>query len=202
MCRSKLSLMLASMLVLTSHTALAQFAQPQERDDAYSSAFAFGIGLDKVNFDENTESIGVTYFTGNFRFNFWSDERDEKRGRLKGYLEAELGYWSDDQLSPFRRDLLLGLNAIAVVPAGSADVFFGAGFGWHAFGDRIEIEDVDNLDDVTEPDKSAFGANMQFGVDINFTDNFALFGLGRYDILSGNVYDFQTKIIGGLRVKF
>lgn len=199
---SKFSLMLASVFVLTSQTVLAQFAQPDERDGAYGSAFAFGIGLDKVNSDENTESIGVTYFTGNYRFNFWSDEDDERRGRLKGYLEAEVGYWSDDQLKPFRRDLLVGLNAIAVVPAGSADVFFGAGFGWHAFGDRIEIDQLDNVENVTEPDKSAFGANMQFGVDINFSDNLALFGLGRYEILSGNVYDFQTKIIGGLRVKF
>ena len=174
--------------------------EAQDGARGYGTAIGIGFGIDKVNFDDRTRSQGVTYFTGNVRFNFWEDEEAEARrqrpSRLKGYLEAEVGYWSDEDLTPFERDLLLGLNAIANVHAGTVDVFFGGGFGYHFFGSPVsDTEDV-------ATDDGAVGANMQFGVDLNFSETVGFFAIGRYDILAGDTYDFQTKILGGLRFKF
>ena len=60
------------------------------------------------------------------------------------------------------------------------------------------------IPDSDEPavEDNAVGANMQFGVDLNFSETIAFFAIGRYDILTGDVYDFRTKILGGLRLKF
>lgn len=197
--RAMLPYALSLVALLISSTVESQDRSRGE-SRGYGTAIGIGFGIDKVNFDERTQSQGVTYFTGNVRFNFWDNDETETRrerpSRLKGYLEAELGYWSDDGLTPFRRDLLLGLNAIANVHTGTVDVFFGGGFGYHFFGDPVtESEDI-----LT--DDGAVGANMQFGVDLNFSENIAFFAIGRYDILAGDIYDFQTKILGGLRVKF
>ena len=193
---SRIALILLTLL-------LGRYGEPQtsasSRQEGYGTAIGVGFGINKINFDERSQSKGVTYFTGNFRFNFWDGDEPPRPGarssRLKGFLEAEVGYWSDDDVSPFESDLLVGLNAIANVSAGSADVFFGAGFGYHFFGGRVSEELID-------ADDGAIGANLQFGVELNFSPSVAFFGVGRYDILTGDVYDFQTKILGGLRFKF
>ena len=172
-----------------------------ERWEQYDIALGLGFGIDRVNFDERSENVGVSHFLANFRFNFWDDDGGDfgrsnaRRSSLKAYLEAEVGYWSDSELRPFESDLLIGINGIAALPAGPAEVFFGAGFGYHFFGGGDPGEALAGED-------REIGGNLQFGVDINFTRNLALFGSGRYDILLGNVYDFQTKITGGVRLKF
>lgn len=200
--RVTLSLSLVVVALLVSSIVAAQGRRDQEDERGYDTAIGFGFGIDKVNFDDRTESRGVTYFTGNVRFNFWDDDDDRRPGqrpsRLKGYLEAEIGYWSDDSLRPFRRDLLVGLNAIGNGHAGTVDVFFGGGFGYHFFGSPVALDAAEEA--IT--DDGAVGANMQFGVDMNFSEALAVFAVGRYDILVGDTYDFQTKILGGLRVKF
>lgn len=184
-------------LILTGLLVLSGTAFAQNDDQAwYDMALGLGIGIDKVNLREGG-SIGVSYLTGNLRFNFWQHDQDDNRrarrpSRIKGFLEAEVGYWSDSELRPFTRDLVLGINALAVASAGSADVFFGAGFGGHFLHDATGASE----------DTTKLGANLQFGIDLNFTSQMAFFGLGRYDILSGDVYDLQTKILGGVRVKF
>ena len=157
-----------TLAVLVLFTPRAGTPQSQSRDDERNQSdvsIGIGFGIDKVNFDERTQSRGVTYFTGNVRFNFWGNEDDGRSStsarpsRLKGFLEAEVGYWNDEELAPFQRDLLLGLNAIANVHAGTVDVFFGGGFGYHWFGSPVALSELDEA----PTDDGAVGANMQFG---------------------------------------
>lgn len=168
----------------------------------YDMALGIGFGIDRVNFDQRADSVGVTHFVANLRFNFWDDSDDGdfgprmRRSALKAYLEGEVSYWKDSELSPFESDLFIGLNGIATMPTGPAEVFFGAGFGYHFFGGPSSLDAANPASD------REIGGNLQFGIDINFTDNVALFGSGRYDILLGGVFDFQTKITGGVRLKF
>jgi len=189
----------AVVALLMSGTAASQGRSRNDERRSYDTAIGIGFGIDKVNFDDRSSSRGVTYFTGSARFNFWGneDERSRRRrpSRLKGFLEAEIGYFNDEELKPFESDLLVGLNAIANVHTGTVDVFFGGGFGYHFFRSPAS-ETAEEIDD------GAVGANMQFGVDLNFSRTVAIFALGRYDILTGDVFDFQTKILGGLRLKF
>lgn len=197
--RVMLPVVLTAVALLVSGTAESQERSRSDEGRSYDTAIGIGFGIDKVNFDDRATSRGVTYFTGNVRFNFWENEDQQSRrrrpSRLKGFLEAEIGYFKDEELSPFESDLLVGLNAIANVHTGTVDIFFGGGFGYHFFGSPVSPESPDN-------DDGAVGANMQFGVDLNFSDTVAFFALGRYDILTGDVLDFQTKILGGLRLKF
>ena len=200
--RVMLSFALPVVALLVSGTVESQERSRDDDRRGYDTAIGIGFGIDKVNFDDRTQSRGVTYFTGSVRFNFW--ENDENRNlrqrpsRLRGYLEAELGYWNDEDLTPFQRDLLVGLNVIGNTHTGTVDVFFGGGFGYHFFGSPLS---PDNTDEIVTDD-GAVGANMQFGVDLNFSETVAFFVIGRYDILTGDIYDFQTKILGGLRLKF
>jgi hypothetical protein len=164
-------------------------------------ALAFGVGLDRVS------GQGLFYLTGNYRFNWWDDDESESiestlrsrgRSRMKGFLEAEIGYWKDSELIPFDRDLLIGLNAIGVLPTRSVDFFFGGGAGVHFIGES------EGLPEGYEPVEGGakFGANIQFGIDMNFTDPVALFVLGRYDLLQGEVINYQAKILVGARYRF
>ena len=120
---------------------------------------------------------------------------------IRGYLEPEIGYWSrtaDDPGEVDEEDLYVGLNLIGVVPTRNADFFFGAGFGLH-FTDTQLLDDTGVLTDESE---SRLGGNVQFGVDINMTDSFALYGLGRLDLLEDRPNDRQSKVQVGLRFKF
>ena len=197
--RVMLPVVLVVVALLVSDTAESQQRSQSDERRSYDTAIGIGFGIDKVNFDDRTSSRGVTYFTGSLRFNFWENEdnrsRRQRPSRLKGFLEAEVGYFKDDELKPFESDLLIGLNAIANVHTGTVDVFFGGGFGYHFFGSPVSTE-------IPDGDDGAVGANMQFGVDLNFSETVAFFALGRYDILTGDIFDFQTKILGGLRLKF
>lgn len=200
--RVLLPVVLAAVSLLVCGTSESQASSRNDGRRSYDIAIGIGFGIDKVNFDDRTSSRGTTYFTGSVRFNFWENDdnrnRRQRPSRLKGFLEAELGYFNDEELTPFGRDLLVGLNAIANVHTGTVDVFFGGGFGYHFFGSSVSSGSTDEI--VT--DDGAVGANMQFGVDLNFSETVAFFALGRYDILTGDIFDFQTKILGGLRLKF
>ena len=190
------ALIVSGWLLATSGGAEAQSSQ-NANAAPYNSAVGFGVGLDKIDLLEGG-SAGLTYFMGNYRFNFWDDEGgdtnvfERRRQRLRGYAEVEAGYWKDSELRPFTSDFLIGVNALAVASAGSADVFFGGGFGAHFLKDE-----TGQNEDATE-----LGANLQFGIDLNLSQGFAVFTLGRFDLLTGNAFDAQTKIIGGVRAKF
>jgi hypothetical protein len=116
---------------------------------------------------------------------------------MKGFLEAEFGYWSDSELTPVERDLLIGINAIGVLPTRSVDFFFGGGLGAHFLRASAGQDDDEPFEDSTK-----FGANVQFGVDLNFTQPVSFFALGRYDLLVGGVVDYQPKILFGGRFRF
>jgi hypothetical protein len=53
---------------------------------------------------------------------------------------------------------------------------------------------------ISESD-SRLGGNLQFGVDIRVSHRLAVFGLGRFDILKGDINNQQTKVVGGLRLR-
>ena len=198
------------MLCATSPLLAEESSQERQRSytrydapERYNYALGVSFGIDRLGITDNGQGTGVTYFNANFRFNTWGDEdRDrlsrEGRGGLKGYLEAEVGYWNDSRIRPFDSDLLIGLNAVVAYPTGSAEVFFGAGFGYHFFNSSLSLEEGVEL----ETSDRGLGGNLQFGVDLNFSDAVSLFGLGRYDILRDDVFGVQAKIGAGLRFKF
>jgi hypothetical protein len=142
---------------------------------------------------------------GNYRFNWWDEEgkdieftlRSRGRSRMKGFLEAEVGYWKDSELVPFESDLLIGVNVIGVLPTRAVDFFFGGGVGVHFIGESEQQDEAD-----AAQGGARFGTNIQFGVDMNLTDPLAFFALGRYDILQGDIVDFQAKILVGARFRF
>jgi hypothetical protein len=181
--------------------AMAGRAHAQVDDHRrFNRALGFGGGLVRV------EEQGLTHFTGSFRFNWWDEDQEEdnvgrvlssRQNRMKGFLEAEVGYWKDTELTPVDRDLSSGINAIGVLPTRSVDFFFGGGMAAHF----LRASGVQSEEDPFEDD-TRFGANIQFGVDLNFTDPVSFFALGRYDLLQGEVVDFQSKILLGARWRF
>ena len=112
---------------------------------------------------------------------------------MKGFLEAEIGYWEDSSSTEFESDLLVGINALALVPGRTVDLVFGVGFGAHFLSRPSES---------AASDETRFGANLQFGIDLNISEPVSWFALGRYDILSGDTFDYQAKILGGIRFEF
>ena len=162
-------------------------------------ALGVGVGLNRVG------GQGIFYLTGNYRFNWWDDEsedigttlRSRGRSRMKSFLEAEVGYWKDSELVPYESELLIGLNIVGVLPTRSVDFFFGGGAGVHFIGESDLMEEDEML-----AGGARFGANIQFGVEMNFTDPVGFFALGRYDLLQGDIVDFQAKIIIGTRFRF
>ena len=118
------ALIVSGWLLATSGGAEAQSSQ-NANAAPYNSAVGFGVGLDKIDLLEGG-SAGLTYFMGNYRFNFWDDEGgdtnvfERRRQRLRGYAEVEAGYWKDSELRPFTSDFLIGVNALAVASAVAA----------------------------------------------------------------------------------
>ncbi len=170
----------------------------------YSAALRFRIGrrdhrYDDEDGDHRKAEPGDAY---NRRHN-----RRHRRGHggsndgIRGYLEPEIGYWSRNANNPGEvdeDDLYFGLNLIGVVPTHNADFFFGAGFGVHSTDTQV-FNDVGILKNQSD---SRLGGNVQFGVDINMGDNWALFGLGRLDLLEDRPNDRQSKVQVGIRFKF
>ena len=73
------------------------------RQEGYGSAIGIGFGINKVNFDDRSQSKGGTYFTGNFRFNFWDGDEPPRPGARRSRLRNVVN-------TPERRD------ATSVVP--------------------------------------------------------------------------------------
>jgi thiamine biosynthesis protein ThiS len=153
----------------------------QVDQDRYALALAFGL----VNTDEGSSSGDVEPYYGlSFRIGFGRDDHDDwsnrsTSNRWNGYLEPELGYWEASDEFFATTDLLIGVNLVGVTEVGVADFFIGGGIGLH-FVDQdlttIEGEPFSTSDE-------AIGVNAQFGVDLNMSDNTALFFVGRFDII-------------------
>lgn len=120
---------------------------------------------------------------------------------IRGYLEPEIGYWSASGDNADDKDLLVGMNLIGVVPTRNADYFFGVGFGVHFFDGTLTVVDAGQRIEQDLGDER-LGGNLQAGVDVNISEGLALFGVGRLDILEGDRAERQTKIYGGVRIKF
>lgn len=188
------ALVLAGAFLLAAEPARAQ----DEDHFDFNNAIGVGVGLTRV------EGFGVLSVTGTYRFNWWDDEDESLRqtltggrSRIKGFVEAEVGYWKESDLRPFDSDFTVGVNAIAVYPTRHVDIFFGGGVGAHFLSESASVEAEESQGNQTK-----FGTNIQFGVDLNFTEPVAIFALGRYDILQGDIFDFQSKIQVGLRYRF
>jgi hypothetical protein len=190
-----MTLVLAGACLLFAGRAQAQIGGHRN----LNRAIGFGVGLDRV------EDQGTMYVSGSFRFNWWDDEDEDlqrtlasrSRSRMKGFLEAEVGYWKESELTPFESDLLIGINVIGVLPTRAVDLFFGGGVGMHFLRESASLEGEESVGN-----DQRFGANIQFGVDLNFSDPVGIFALGRYDILQGDTLDFQSKIQTGIRFRF
>ncbi|MEM7048977.1 MAG: hypothetical protein AAF604_04925 [Acidobacteriota bacterium] len=165
-----------------------------------------GLGLGLADPDD-IDSAEIYYSAAlRFRIGRQYDEPvwdgDSYRGRppadtgIRGYLEPEISYWSSSDDGVDESDLLVGVNLIGVVPTRSADYFLGVGFGVHFLDAEVDDGTVD-IDDSDE----AIGGNLQVGVDVNISENAALFGTGRIDLLEGDRNERQTKIYVGVRFK-
>lgn len=133
------------------------------------------------------------YYALNFRIGVFgrpARTHASRRFGMRGYLEPELGYWSQSSRGISRSDLLLGLNLIGSTPVGpSADFFVGGGIGYH-FAD----------DDFNATDDS-LGVNAQFGADIFVARRVSLFAVGRFDLVDDRD-DLEAKAYVGARFYF
>jgi len=203
---------LLSMLTLLL-TAGAAVAQSGDRDGhgKHDRDVQLGLGIGLVDAEDAPESD--IYYSASLRFRIGQSNEapvwdgDNYRGRppadsgIRGYLEPEVSYWSVSGNDSEDTDLLAGLNLIGVVPTRNADFFFGVGFGFHFFDSDV-TETVGGQRVRVQTDDERLGGNLQAGVDVNLSESTALFGVGRLDILEGDRAERQTKIYGGLRIKF
>ena len=192
-------------------TAACDLLQPESFASALDAAESSMDGLDTVIVTaEDAEEAEIMLSAGlRIRIGQRNDEPvwdgDHYRGRppsgngIRGYIEPEIQYWSGGGDNTDIDDLLLGVNLIGVVPTRNADYYLGVGFGLHFFDAVLTDEDGVVLQ---EDDDEKLGGNLQVGVDVNVSDNVALFGTGRLDILEGGLAERQTKVTVGLRFKF
>ena len=176
-------------LLLTGLPAAAQDDDYEDYDEV-ANDYAFGLGLGLVDPDGDVEP----YYTANFRFRLGDHDQDEvelRQGGIQGFLEPEVGYWEGEGAS----DLLLGINLLGLVPFRQVDYYFGVGAGMHFLDTDIETVDGDVLSESDE----RLGVNVQFGLDVHVTDNMALFGTGRFDLVEGSDNEVQEKAFLGIR---
>jgi hypothetical protein len=216
--RTLLTLAVLCLTLAGSRMAAAQTGQGGQNakdQDIYENApshdrFALGLGIGLVKPDGDAEVYSTASLRIRLRGRDHSSEPDERSGEdhpryyrgqyeegIRGYLEPEVGYWTGKQDNVDTKDALVGLNLVGVVPTRSADFFIGVGFGVH-FVD--EPKAVGNL--FEKKSDQHLGGNLQVGVDINLSDSLALFGTGRVDILEGATNNRQSKVYGGLRIRF
>ncbi|MEM9293069.1 MAG: hypothetical protein AAGD01_15415 [Acidobacteriota bacterium] len=205
---SAAALLLAAMLLPATAEAQSSSESRRGADSAEeSSKVALGIGVGIVK----PESDSDMYLTASLRFRIgegWEDEDDRRsynrrgdRG-IRGYLEPEIGYWKQDGTAnrPDTEDLLLGVNLLGVVPTRNAEYFIGVGFGVHFID--TEFTPADTSFEAIDDSDTAIGANLQVGLDVNISQNVALFGVGRFDLVEDVRDETQLKVYGGLRFKF
>lgn len=210
----------ATVLLLGGGTARAQDDHDRDRDGGKRDV-QLGLGVGLVDPEDSEEA--EIYATASLRIRVGQKadqgggdgdgdgdwEGDHYRGHppagrdsgILGYIEPEVGYWSGGGDAEDIEDLLVGVNLVGVVPTRNADYYLGVGFGLHFFDATLRRE-VGGIDAVIQQDDELLGGNVHVGVDVNLGPNLALFGTGRFDILEGDIAERQTKVYGGLRLKF
>lgn len=173
-------------------------------DDGRNRRLALSLGAGVVEPDGG----GEIYYHGAFRILVSDeDERGEddwryergRRGDIQAYVEPEVGYWERDENGFSESDLLVGVNAIGVVPGQAVDYFFGVGLGVHFLDTQIAA--APGRTELNESD-THFGGNFQVGLDVHMTEGLSLFGTGRFDVVEGLDETLQGKVYMGLRFRF
>lgn len=166
-------------------------AQVEEFEENETTRFAISVGAGLVEPAGDVE----TYFMAALRIRLGG--RADQRGRgpegVDAYIEPEVGYWEDSDLSA--ADTHFGLNLIGVVPFGNVDSFFGVGAALHSI-------DAELLQDVGDGSATKLGVNSQFGLDLYLSDSWSLFGTGRFDLVQDTESDLQSKVYLGIRGRF
>jgi hypothetical protein len=178
-----------SAMLWCPRAALAQ--EDYEKGSVDNYALSLGAGL--VDPEGPTEP----YYTAALRIRLGDRGRtreDLQNEGIHGFIEPEIGYWSRDAGNI---DLLVGANLIGVVPFRRVDYTFGVGAGLH-FLDFTRRQGAAILEESDE----AIGVNAQFGIDLHLTDSTALFGIGRIDLVEGDVHELQNKVYLGVRFFF
>jgi hypothetical protein len=73
------------------------------------------------------------------------------------------------------------------------DMFLGVGFGAHF---------IDVTAGASSQSDTRLGGNLQFGVEVHPWERAGFFGVGRVDQLQGDRNRQQSKIWGGVRLRF
>lgn len=172
-------------------------------DDRHRFALALGAGI------VEPENEGEIYYMAAFRIGLYGDRdgdhrsgddwRRSSRGDVQAYIEPEIGYWERSDRGRSDTDLLLGVNAVGVVPGRFVDYFFGVGLGLHFFDTTIDA--VNTVPAVNQSDEK-LGGNFQVGLDIHITESTSVFGTGRFDVIEGLDDTLQGKVYMGLRFRF
>jgi hypothetical protein len=177
-------------------------AEQQPTTEPGQRPWSLGLGAGVIS----SASQGDAYFSVNLRRRVGRPRdgdtaertgfRMTPRGEgLRAYLELEFGRFERESDRFVDRDHLLGLNVVGVVPARAVDIFLGVGFGAHQFETRTRATGA-TTDDVR------LGGNAQFGVELNLGGRAGLFGVGRVDFLEGELLGQQSKVWGGVRLRF
>lgn len=184
-----MALAVAGALLWCPPAALAQ----EDYDEGTVDNYALSLGAGLVDPEGSTEP----YYAAALRIRLGDRDRsreDLRSDGIHGFLEPEVGYWTRDSGNT---DLLVGVNLIGVVPFRRVDYTFGVGGGLH-FLDFTRQEGTL----IVEESDEAVGVNAQFGIDIHLTDSTALFGVGRVDLVEGDVHELQNKVYLGVRFFF
>jgi hypothetical protein len=180
----------------------APVAAQRSSDDGDTDRFSLALGAGVVEPDDE----GEIYYAAAFRIGFRQDERERddedwryaRPGDIRAYIEPEIGYWERDDRAVTESDLLVGVNAIGVVPGRTVDYFFGVGLGLHSLDTQIRAAGRTTFDESD----TKLGGNFQVGLDIHLTDSTSVFGAGRFDILEDVDDTLQGKVYMGLRFRF
>jgi hypothetical protein len=164
-----------------------------------SRPFAIGVGAGVVEQGNEEEP----FYTLNVRFPVRRGGGNGKSA-YRFYLEPEVGFW--DTSEPFGRDDSLeaemsniGLNFLALARGRRIESWIGLGIGVYFEDLTIRGGGVGVVRDESETN---IGGNLQVGIDINFGRRFAIFGVGRLDLIDSDFFDEQTKLYLGLRFRF
>lgn len=181
-------LLLAAILLLATPPLSAQVDE--------QGRFGLGVGAGVVDAGDDLEP----YLHASLRVRLGYDpESDGGHGRVTGWLEPELGYWSGDYDSGLEQtDLLIGINAGGSLHARNVEYFAGGGAGWHFLDSELSRGGARFTDD-----EGALGLNAQFGFDVGVTETMGFFGVGRYDWVDADTAaDEQAKVYVGLRYRW
>jgi hypothetical protein len=184
-------------LLLALAASLPAWAQEDEE-----GRFALGIGGGMVQ----TGGESDPYFTGSLRMRVgYRSAGEERRGSVFGFVEPEVGYRTRSTSTSLGnldvKDTLVGVNVGGAVRLRVFEYFVAGGVGYH-FIDRDALQGGA----IRSASDNNIGVNVQFGADVRFNDTFAVFVVGRSDLVQESEEnrnlneEQQTKVYLGVRL--